>query len=216
MATKKKTAEVEAESEAKIIALEKNVIEIRIRGISPLIVHKFSEKAQKQIQAKHAHEAKQKKEARDPYADFLGALYVIKEPSDAGNDGVYGFPASGIKKAIVAACRYADGITMTYAKGSFYVLGEDEAPDLVRIIAPAPRMRTDVVRLSGMSPKPDMRYRPEFKKGWEMNLKIMYNKRAISLDQLVNLINGAGFGVGIGEWRPERSGSWGMFEVVNG
>jgi hypothetical protein len=32
----------------------------------------------------------------------------------------------------------------------------------------------------------------------------------------VNLFNVAGFAVGVGEWRPERDGSNGMFHVQTG
>jgi hypothetical protein len=46
-------------------------------------------------------------------------------------------------------------------------------------------------------------------------LDIQYNARAISQDQLLNLINLGGFSVGVGEWRPERSGDFGRFRVVD-
>jgi hypothetical protein len=35
----------------------------------------------------------------------------------------------------------------------------------------------------------------------------------IQLPQIINLMNLAGFAVGIGEWRVERNGSFGMYEV---
>lgn len=59
----------------------------------------------------------------------------------------------------------------------------------------------------------DIRYRPEFKH-WRVKLPIKYNADKISLEQLVNLFNLAGFGVGVGEWRPEKDGQYGMFHVV--
>jgi hypothetical protein len=42
---------------------------------------------------------------------------------------------------------------------------------------------------------------------------IKFNTSAISAEQVANLLNVAGFGVGIGEWRPERNGSYGRFHV---
>jgi hypothetical protein len=72
-------------------------------------------------------------------------------------------------------------------------------------------MREDMVRV-GMGTA-DIRYRPEFTE-WSVKLPIKYNADAISLDQLVNLFTLAGFGVGVGEWRPERDGQYGMFHVA--
>lgn len=220
MATKKKAEKVEepkeVESDVKIERIDVAHVEIKIKGTTPLIVHAFSDKGRKMMEAKQMGEARQKKAPKVPHEEYMGSLYTIKEASAKGGDGVYGFPASGLKNAIVSACRYVEGINMTYARGAFHILGDPDDEALVRIEGPPPRMRTDTVRLnSGFKPVADIRYRPEFR-GWGMTLKIEINRSAISLPQLVNLINVAGFGVGIGEWRPERRGSWGRFEVVNG
>ena len=72
-------------------------------------------------------------------------------------------------------------------------------------------MREDMVRV-GMGTA-DIRYRPEFPK-WRAEMTLRYNADAISLDQIVNIFNLAGFGVGVGEWRPERDGQFGMFHVA--
>lgn len=58
----------------------------------------------------------------------------------------------------------------------------------------------------------DIRYRCEFKE-WSAVVKIRYNASVLSEAQIRNLFNVAGFGVGIGEWRPEKDGSFGMFHV---
>ena len=73
-------------------------------------------------------------------------------------------------------------------------------------------MREDMVRI-GMGVA-DMRYRAEFWP-WHAELEISYNTRALSLEQIMNLLNTAGFGVGIGEWRPERDGDKGRFHCAN-
>ena len=122
-------------------------------------------------------------------------------------NGDYGFPTIAFKQAAVSAGgRFSDGLKMTELRGSFFVEGE-----LVKIEG-APRMREHPVRI-GMGTA-DIRYRPEFV-NWRVNLKIKYNSDKISLDQLVNIFNLAGFGVGVGEWRPEKDGQFGMFHVVN-
>lgn len=62
----------------------------------------------------------------------------------------------------------------------------------------------------------DIRHRAEFPL-WAVKVPVTTNSSIISLEQLVNLFNIAGFGVGVGEWRPERdrhNGTWIVTEVA--
>ena len=62
----------------------------------------------------------------------------------------------------------------------------------------------------------DIRYRGEFN-SWYMDLTIRYNKNGqYSLEQILNIINLGGYGCGIGEWRPEKSGQNGMYHLAVG
>src|SRR2546423_10663025 len=90
---------------------------VGISGVSPLIVHKFSAKAKGMMASKQQGKARQKKAPKVPQEEFLASLHVI-------SPGKYGFPASGLKKAAVNACRYVDGINMTFAQGAFHVIGD--------------------------------------------------------------------------------------------
>lgn len=168
-------------------------------GDSPLICHRWSEKAKKEMLDKQMKRAKTAKEAKDPQADYEASLYPHP-------DGGYGFPAVAFKAAAVGACRFADGIKMTEARGAFHVVGE-----LVQIVG-EPRMREDMVRV-GMGTA-DIRYRGEFPT-WRAVITVDYNPQALSMEQIVNLFNLAGFGVGVGEWRPEKDGSYGRFHVAH-
>jgi len=58
----------------------------------------------------------------------------------------------------------------------------------------------------------DIRYRPEFDP-WSVDLEIKYNAAVLSAEQIVNLVNLAGFSVGVGDWRPEKSGTHGTFHI---
>jgi len=187
--------------------------EVTIVGSSPLIVHRFTEKARKQIEDKQQKRAQRAKEARDPHEEYLASLYVF--PGDvAGVEGArYGVPALWFKCAMVDACRYTGGLTMTAARGAFHVLGESpQSGGLVLLNYTDLRMRDDAVTI-GIGTR-DMRYRGEFS-NWSVRLKIRYNASVISPDQLVNLLNVAGFGTGVGERRPSQSCSdmFGMWAV---
>lgn len=94
---------------------------------------------------------------------------------------------------------------MTAARGAFHIQGE-----LVEIVG-EPKPREDMVRV-GMGTA-DIRYRAEFSP-WKVRLSLSYNAGALSPEQIVNLFNIAGFGVGVGEWRPEKDGSYGRFHVA--
>jgi hypothetical protein len=207
------TAKPKQETVVELLRIDVAEFDVRVVGTSPLIVHRFSEKARKQIEDKQQKRAKQAKEARDPHEEYLASLYVF--PGDvAGVEGArYGVPAVWFKLAMVGACRYADGLTMTAARGAFHVLGESpESGGLVLLHYSDLRMRPDAVTI-GMGSR-DMRYRGEFSNWW-VRLKIRYNASVVSPDQLINLLNASGFGCGIGERRPQQkcSDQFGMFAV---
>jgi len=194
--TKKK--EKAKEKEIKVKALNKKRLKIRIKGTSPLICNKFSESQQKAILDKQMKKAKVGKEAKDPEKQYQESLYVM-------DDGRFGFPASGFKKAMVRAAKNTDIMPMTDARGAFHVMGT-YCP-----IKGKPQKRRDTVRLAtGVA---DIRFRAEFQ-DWESELDIVYNANMVSDDQLAQLVNSAGFSVGVGDWRPEKNGSFGMFEVM--
>jgi hypothetical protein len=166
-------------------------------GDSPLIVHAWSEKAKRQMLDKQMKKATKAKEAKDPEADYEACFYRTET-------GAYGFPAIGVKAAMVSACRFVDA-KMTVMRGAFHIDCE-----MLTVIGD-PRPREDMVRV-GMGTA-DIRYRPEFVE-WRMPVTIKFNASVISAEQLANLLNAAGFGVGIGEWRPEKNGSYGRFHVA--
>lgn len=168
-----------------------------IEGTSPLITHAWSVKAKQMMLDKQMKRATKAKEAKNPEQDFLDSLYIL-----ADGDG-YGFPSVGFKAAIVRAGTYAD-FHMTFLRGAFHIPGE-----LVRIDG-TPEPREDMVRLSGKVA--DIRYRGQFVE-WSANLPIHLNEAALSREQLANLLVIAGFAVGVGEWRPEKNGQYGRFEL---
>ncbi len=188
-------------------------IEIPIIGDSPLIVHKFSEKAKKQMLDKQMKKASAGKEAKDPWRDFVESMYWLDGMPDAPTEedvtkGRFGFPAVGFKAAAVTACTSIGSITKVAARQAFHVEGE-----FIEIKGAPPSMREDIARV-GMGTA-DLRYRGEFDP-WSATLTVKYNANLMSAEQVVNLFETAGFAVGVGEWRPERDGPYGRFHVAKG
>jgi hypothetical protein len=197
---------VDASEVVNIPQMNLQVVQIQLVGVTPLIVHKFSEKSRIQMEKKQQGVAQERKGNKDPQVEYEGCFYLL-----GGKGRRYGFPGSGFKKAAVSACRFVEGISMSAAKGSFHILD-----DLVEIVSDPPFMRTDTVRVGGFGKKvADIRYRPEFQ-NWSVTLTIRYNASAINRAQLAHLLNTAGFAIGVGEWRPEKDGSFGQFQVAEG
>ena len=102
---------------------------------------------------------------------------------------------------------------MTDMRTGFFVHGEyseNDDRDLVFIDGEL-SMREDMVILNGKTS--DIRYRGQVS-NWKATLDISYNASVVSFDHIINMLEAAGYGVGIGEWRPERNGTFGRFEVV--
>ena len=183
--------------------IQRHLLRLRLVGDSPLICNRFSEKARKQIADKQEKKALQGKEARDPEKEFWASLHKMGPKK-------YGFPGVGFKKAAITACSASDGITKVFARQCFHVV-----EDMVEILGPFakdPVMRTDTVRIGrGIT---TLAYRGSFPE-WEVWVTIDHNARIISVPQIINLFNLAGYGVGVGEWRPERDGEFGRFTVAD-
>lgn len=133
------------------------------------------------------------------------------DPEDVIAIGRFGFRSCGIKACCIRAANDA-GMKMTDSQRAFHIPGElVEIFPLGDLAGKGPRMREDMVRV-GMG-TPDIRFRGEFT-NWKMFVPVKFNTGVLSLEKLTNLFRLGGFGVGVGEWRLGKGGSWGGFEVV--
>lgn len=188
---------------------------IRIIGDSPLIVHCFDEKSKKQILDKTMKVASSGRIARNPVEDFMRSFHWLTEMpkefteeafEEALTSGAkFGFPAVGFKASAISAA-YRNGLSKDKVsiQGAFHIIG-----DMIQIMG-VPNIREDMVRIQGSSA--DVRYRGEFKE-WEVSFDIKYNTNLYSLEQIITFFNYGGFSCGIGEWRAEKGGSFGMYHV---
>jgi hypothetical protein len=216
MATTKKTTDSVA---IEIPQLKMETAIIHVVGDTPLIVHKWSEKAKKEIRDKQMKKATTKKEAKDPVADFIDTLYWLEgEPEEkteeaftaAINNGArFGFPATGFKQcAIMGAYRLGADIKTTVAKAAIIIPCE-----YIEIKGKAVTMREDMVKVGGISKVADIRYRAQIE-DWEADIPVKYVSSVMSLEQVINLFNLGGFACGVGEWRNEKNGIFGAFHVA--
>ena len=189
---------------------------ITLKSDSPLIVHKWSEKAKKMMLDKQMKVATSKgHDAKDPFADFVDTIYFLSGKPESptpeafeealSNGARFGFPSVGVKASAVSA-GFRAGVTknLVSMNGAFHI--DEEYVEIKGV----PQIREDMVRV-GMGTA-DIRYRAEFPE-WSTTFTVKYNAGVISLAQLCNLFNLGGFAVGIGEWRPEKGGTYGRYHV---
>jgi hypothetical protein len=210
-------------------------IHVKIRGIRPLIIHRFDQKAKAMIassQTTPTSETKNKaRQPKQPFQLFLGALHTMP-------DGQPGFPARAFKAAIIDACRGTQ-LTMVETKVAIFVNGEG-LDDLVRLVAPplpAPQTLEDVEYATQLKPYhargvsmrcdvarnanggADLRWRPWLPQ-WSANLEIEFlASGGLNEKTVLTLLQKAGATSGVGEWRPgspfSKTGTYGRFTVVD-
>lgn len=150
----------------------------------------------------------------------------------------FGFPITGIKQAALSAAYRMGWVKDKMSLRGAFFLGSDQdfyyggdlRPDfdkkkidiipntprsepMVEIHSDTPIIREDMVKV-GMG-SADIRYRGEFR-NWYCDIDVSFNTNGkYSLDQILNIINAGGQTCGIGEWRPERDGQYGMFMIAS-
>lgn len=202
--------------------IEIKTVKIRLVGDTPLIMHAWSEKAKREMLEKQMKVTKTKaRDAKNPMEDFIRSMYWLSDmPSEMTWDGFenavksgarFGFPVTAFKQAAIsAAYRMGWAKDKMSMRGAFFINGGTE--QMVEIHSDAPVMREDMVKV-GMGTA-DIRYRGEFR-NWYADLEISFNANgAYTVEQIINIINAGGYACGVGEWRPERDGQYGMFHVA--
>lgn len=198
---------------------EFSAFSIWLVGDTPLITHAWSEKAKREMLAKQVKATRGGREARDPNEDFVNSLYEMGE-------GIYGFPVTGFKNAILSAAHKDKGVARSKLQASLFLQADMvrvrpalagavcDMP-LVRIYGSKPEMREDMVRVgSGLQKTATLAYRSQFTV-WAVRLSGKINTSMIPAEALVPLIQDAGIAIGVGEWRNERRGIFGAFHLAN-
>lgn len=202
--------------------IEIKKVTVRVVGDTPLIMHAWSEKAKRMMLEAQMGIAKgKKKEVKNPADDFIRSMYWLTQMPEDGtmesfeeavaNGARFGFPVTAFKQAAIsAAYRMGWAKDKMSMRGAFYIDSDENG--MIEIHSDTPEMREDMVKV-GMGTA-DIRYRGEFK-NWYADLTISYNANGqYSLENIVNIINAGGYVCGVGEWRPERDGQYGMFHVA--
>lgn len=205
--------------EIKPIAVQKTTI--RVVGDTPLIMHAWSEKAKREMLDKQMKKTKTSaRSAKNPVEDFIRSMYWLTPmPEEMTEEGFeraisegarFGFPVTAFKQAsISAAYRMGWAKDKMSLRGAFFIDGDEN--QMIEIHSETPVIREDMVKV-GMGTA-DIRFRGEFR-NWYADMTISYNANGqYTMEQIINIINAGGYVCGVGEWRPERDGQFGMYHV---
>lgn len=209
--------------------IEMRTVEVKVCGDTPMIMHAWSEKAKRMMLEAQQGKAKgKKKELKNPVDDFIQSMYWLTE-KPVYNDGAseeeceqafldaidrgakFGFPITAFKQAAISAAYRSGWVKDKMSlRGAFFL--ESEFGEMAEIVSDTPVMREDSVKI-GMGTA-DLRYRGEFR-NWSATFTLKYNVNGqYSLENILNIINAGGVICGVGEWRPERDGQFGMYHIA--
>ena len=158
---------------------------------------------------------KNKFEPKNP-EDICEAAKYIGETNGKRWDG---FNASGVRLAMISACRGAN-FKMTIAKQSLFV--EADGWDIFTPLVPLVRI-IGKAQISKMIAKTEtgvamLTIRPMYQP-WSAKLKIRFDADLFTFGDVTNLLARAGECVGICEGRPDSKNSggmgWGTFKITN-
>lgn len=127
-------------------------------------------------------------------------------------DGKEGIPTRAFYNSMIRASSYLFDIKnkgMRNIKEGINIKG-----DIIPLNYKNKEIVTHWGRTSGAKRTPRKIMRNAFN-DWGCELEIEYNQNNISPEQIVNVLNWAGFHIGVGGFRKEKTGNYGMFKVVN-
>ena len=205
MAAKKKTTEKEI---VEISEIDMAQVQFHVVGTSPLIMHRFSQKAWRELLMPSIRENRASLEQRlkhDPFNEYRGAFYRNR---DTGSKALFHIPSGAFHGALAAAALDMPGAKKAQIERLTRIV--DVSIDLYGI----PEIFCAMVRNSDIARTPDVRTRPIFPR-WACSVSVLYVKNVVTSRTISNLFGAAGAIVGIGDWRGQKGGPYGSWRLVS-
>lgn len=194
---------------------------LRIVGDSPLICQRWVEQERRDMLCRRYPVDPLRAipgtfAALSPFKQFTERLYWISPkpeeptPEDVAV-GIFGFPILAFKNAAAQAVRAVSrSMTKAEARQAIQVFLADGGSLAELESSAGPHQRQHEVIFQGRTI--DTRHQAEFP-DWATTLMVAYSDCLLSREQVLGMFDAAGFGVGVGEWRPELGGAFGRFRV---
>ena len=167
-------------------------IDIGIKGISPLLMHKFPMEPVEAIEKKTAQEQAEIAAYRDPNGNLYLPGICLQRALVNGATYCKGKGRSSLQKQ-AAACLLVSPEYIQLGTNTFAI---DSRP----VVNPSTKGRI-------------IRHRARIDE-WKVSFTLEYDPVLLSENQVRDIIDNAGSRVGVLDFRPERKGSFGRFQVV--
>jgi len=182
--------------------LKIGMLKLKIKGLSPFLPEPAAEEVAEKYDKKKSNQVYEE--------DNRSEQEKLKTKFYYTSDQKYGIPARAFYQAMVKASTYL------IDRKSGGMRNVREGVVIVGNILPLQYKNIETAkhigRQTGMSKAPRLILRNQFN-DWSVNLEIQYNQNQLSAEQIVNILNWAGFHIGVGGFRKEKSGNYGMFKA---
>lgn len=207
MSTKTKGKVVE-EQVVEVIEVTQGRVDFCVLGKTPLILHRLSEKAWRELllPRKKTVADKAANLKHNPLEEYRASAY-----KSAGDDSPTRLLmlATSFKGALRSVAVDIPGAAKAQIGRLTYVHN-----DYVGIFG-VPQLFMSITRSADMNKTPDVRTRAIVPQ-WAAHVSITYAKPILREQVVANLLAAAGIMRGVGDWRPEKgSGNYGQFELVS-
>ncbi|MAG77181.1 MAG: hypothetical protein CL811_10535 [Colwelliaceae bacterium] len=170
---------------------------VKIKGKTPLLMDKMPQDVKDAILGKQTGVTKTNKQLRDTKKEVIDAIHYTAE-------GKIGFPSAGFKAGMIEST--------SFVGDKFF------SKKLIRGIkvlnGPIIPIKYDKQDILEHNVGPNTKFSPQFH-NWECELDIQYDANNTCIQDIITLLNYAGFYYGLGMWSPRcrSGGDFGMYEV---
>jgi len=198
-----KKEEQEQKLEIVVPKLNLGILKVGIKQLTStgLLMDRFPEEIREQILIKQTSKIRGKKQLRNMDWEYENAVHKLP-------NGDIGFPAQGFKSAMIESTSFVGSKDFSKKLLKGIQIINSEGNDLI------PIKYKKISKLKHYPKLGNTKISP-YLEDWECELVIQYDQNNISPQDLVNLLNYAGFYYGIGIWSPRAKcgGKFGMYEV---
>lgn len=184
-------------------------IRVTVRGISPLLQHRFSEEAEDSVNNPSARkmlvkrgnprEEAEKVVYRNGEGFYFPSTWLSRSLSNAGTN----FKMRGTRKSlrfVLPSAVVVSEVQIPLLNGDTKARAKDFEVDSRPVTIPSTKGRV-------------MRHRPRFD-AWSARFSLEVDDDILPVETVHEVFADAGRKVGIGDYRPEKGGPFGRFEVI--
>ncbi len=193
----------ETKKQIEIAQIRVGTVTVPIKGKTPLLMDRFTEETKKAILSKQTGLSKSnKKKVRDIKKETVDAIHITSK-------GQIGFPAAGFKTGMIECTSFVGdkAFSKKLVSGAVKIINIEDG------LIPIKFKKQDVLEHNIGS---QTKFSPQFH-DWNCELTFQFDQNNISDQDIITLVNYAGFYIGVGSWRPKGkdggSGNFGMYEV---